>query len=368
MKRLWTVIVALGGSVIIGLLQQEAWGWCASLAKGLVRVAARLVPPGHRDRYREEWLAELEELQGRNLAMVALSMVALAWRILRCAPRTRLALRQRGVRADAVGVVDTRLPQVIAPLITVIAMIAMWYGVSYLLLDANRRFLVPPLHDVIRVAFLDPYNLHELLAALWLSTRVAFAGLGGAITVGVGLAVLMSQSRWIRWSLYPIAVMISTIPVLAMVPMFTFWFGYTFTSRTFVVILFAIFPIVTNTLFGLKLVPPEYDELLALQGGSRLSRLRKLQLPAALPAIFTGIRASAGLTVIGAIVGDFFFQQGNPGIGMLIADYQARLQSEQMIAAVMLSSLLGLLVFWLFGFVTRRVVGGWHESGVSPGS
>jgi ABC-type nitrate/sulfonate/bicarbonate transport system permease component len=67
-----------------------------------------------------------------------------------------------------------------------------------------------------------------------------------------------------------------------------------------------------------------------------------------------------------AIVGDFFFRQGEPGIDILIDRYQSRLQSEQMVAAILLSSLLGIVVFWLFGFLARRVVGGWHES-AGPG-
>jgi NitT/TauT family transport system permease protein len=66
--------------------------------------------------------------------------------------------------------------------------------------------------------------------------------------------------------------------------------------------------------------------------------------------------------VIGAIVGDTFFKQGEPGIGILIDRYQSRLQSEQMVGAIILSSLLGIVVFWFFGFLARRVVGGWHES------
>ena len=88
----------------------------------------------------------------------------------------------------------------------------------------------------------------------------------------------------------------------------------------------------------------------------------KLQLPGALPAILSGWRIAAGLSVVGAIVGDFFFRQGEPGIGRLIDDYRARLQSEQLFAAVALSSLLGLVVFWGFGLLGQLLVGSWHES------
>ncbi len=248
------------------------------------------------------------------------------------------------------------------PAAVFLATLAVWYGVSYLLLDARRRFLVPPPHDVIQVSFFDPFNLRDLLNALWLSTRVAFTGLAIAIVLGLVLAVAMNRAKWIERSIYPYAVLTQTIPILAMVPLFGFWFGFGAFSRVLVVVLFAIFPIVANTLFGLQSVDQEHHDLFTLHGASRRTRLWKLELPTALPSIFTGLRISAGLAVIGAIVADFFFKQGNPGIGILIDRYQSRLQSEQMVGAIILSSLLGIVVFWFFGFLARRVVGGWHES------
>jgi NitT/TauT family transport system permease protein len=248
------------------------------------------------------------------------------------------------------------------PAAVLVAMLGVWYGVSYLLLDPQRRFLVPPPHDVVRVSFLDSFALRELLEALWLSTRVAFTGLAIAIVIGMALAVAMSRARWIERSIYPYAVLTQTIPILAMVPLFGFWFGFGTFSRVLVVVLFCIFPVVANTLFGLQSVHQEHHDLFTLHGAGRLTRLRKLQFPAALPSIFTGLRISAGLAVIGAIVGDTFFKQGEPGIGILIDRYQSRLQSEQMVAAIILSSLLGIVVFWFFGFLARRVVGSWHES------
>jgi len=254
------------------------------------------------------------------------------------------------------------------PFLVLLAITGLWYGVSYVLLDADRRFLLPPPHDVFQVGFLDRYNLAELLDALWLSTRVAFLGFAVAIVIGVALAVAMSQARWIERSLYPYAVMTQTIPILACVPLFGLWIGYSFSSRTLVVVIFAIFPIVANTLFGLQSVQQEHHDLFTLHSANRFTRLWKLQFPAALPAVFTGLRISAGLAVIGAIVGDFFFKQGEPGIGILIDRYQSRLQSEQMVAAIILSSLLGIVVFWLFGFLAGRVVGSWHESAGRPGS
>lgn len=270
----------------------------------------------------------------------------------------------------AAGLVPTRRGRWLAswgpPAAVFVAVLGIWYGVSYLLLDPQRRFLVPPPHEVVKVSFLDPYNLRELLDALWLSTRVAFIGLLIATVIGLLLAIAMSQALWVERSLYPYAVLTQTIPILAMVPLFGFWFGFGYVSRVLVVILFAIFPIIANTLFGLRSVEQDYHDLFTLHSAGRLTRLWKLQLPAALPSIFTGLRISAGLAVIGAIVGDFFFKQGAPGIGILIDLYRSRLQAEQMFGAIILSSLLGVVVFWFFGFLAHRVVGSWHRSAQDP--
>lgn len=254
----------------------------------------------------------------------------------------------------------------VPPFVVFLVVLGLWYAVSYLLLTPQRRFLVPPPNAVVEIGFLDWVNLQELLDALLLSAKVAFLGLSIAIVIGMTLAIAMSQARWIERSLYPYAVILQTIPILALVPVFGFWFGFGLTSRVLVCVLIALFPIVANTLFGLQSVNQDHHDLFTLHGANRLTRLRKLQFPAALPSIFTGLRISAGLSVIGAIVGDFFFKQGQPGIGILIDLYRSRLQSEQLFAAVILSSLLGVVVFWVFGFLARQVVGSWHESARDP--
>jgi NitT/TauT family transport system permease protein len=252
------------------------------------------------------------------------------------------------------------------PFMVLLAFLGLWYAISYLLLSPERRFLLPPPHAVLQVGFLDPFHLRELLQALWLSARVAMVGLSIAIVIGMTLAIAMSQARWVERSLYPYAVILQTIPILALVPLFGFWFGFGLTSRVLVCVLIALFPIIADTLFGLRSVEQDHHDLFTLHDAGRLTRLWKLQFPAALPAVFTGLRVSAGLAVIGAIVGDFFFKQGEPGIGILIDLYRSRLQSEQMFAAIILSSLFGVLVFWFFGFLARRVVGGWHQSARDP--
>jgi NitT/TauT family transport system permease protein len=248
---------------------------------------------------------------------------------------------------------------VLPPLVVGVAIIGIWYFVSYVILDPDRRFLLKPPHEVWKVGFADGDNLSYMLNALWTTAQVAFWGLLAAIGLGFLLAIVMSQSKLIERAVFPYAVVLQAIPILAIVPLIGFWFGYGFSSRVFVCIIIALFPIIVNTLFGLLSAEQGMHDLFTLHKASRITRLRRLMFPAALPAIFAGLRISAGLSVIGAIVGDFFFGQGEVGLGQILKRFAAKLQGEQLLAAVIVSSVLGVSVFLVFGWISNRAVGKW---------
>lgn len=252
---------------------------------------------------------------------------------------------------------------VVPPLVAFAAFVGVVYFISYVVLDPDRRFLLPPPHDVVRNGFLDGYVLREQLNALWDTTQVAGVGLAIAFTIGSVLAVLMSQAKWVERSLYPYAVIVQVTPILAIVPLIALWFGYDFTARVVVCVMISIFPIVTNTLHGLLTVDSELHDLFTLHRASRLERLRKLQIPHAVPDVFVGLRISAGLSVIGAIVGEFFFRQGTPGLGRLLDVYRAYLQSDLLMSALVWCCLLGIAAFWLVGIIGRQLTKGWYEEG-----
>jgi NitT/TauT family transport system permease protein len=277
-------------------------------------------------------------------------------------PLVRVRLRpEREVRKGGLG---RQMALVLgAPLATAAVFVGIWYLLSYVVLNPTQRFLMPPPHAVIRKGFLEWQNLKEiLLVGLLPTTQVALTGLAIAIGIGMVLAIAMSQAAWIERSLYPYAVIVQTIPIIAIVPLVGFLFQYDFKSRVIACVMISIFPIITNTLFGLKSAEASLQDLFTLHGAGRLTRLWKLELPGALPAIFTGFRISAGLSVIGAIVGDFFFRQGNPGIGRLIDNYRAQLAAERLYTVIFFSSLLGIVVFWGFGYLGTRLTRSWHES------
>ncbi|WP_019928225.1 ABC transporter permease [Nocardia sp. BMG111209] len=250
---------------------------------------------------------------------------------------------------------------ILAPTVVFALVVGLWYFASYEILAPSRRFLLPPPQDVLTKGLLGPSG-PDMWQALERTTVVALTGLAIAVVLGIAWAILMSQAGWAERALFPYAVVMQCVPILALVPLIGFWFGFGFVARVFVCVLIALFPVVSNTLFGLKSVDQGLRDLFALRGTGRLTVLRKLEFPAALPAIFAGVRISAGLSVVGAIVGDFFFKQGDPGIGILIDNYRSRLQSPQLFAAILLASALGVVVFGLFGWVSRRVVGNWYDS------
>jgi NitT/TauT family transport system permease protein len=273
-------------------------------------------------------------------------------------PRT--TTRRRSVRRRATLTSLVRLAG--PPFLVFLGGMGIWYGMTYLVLAPERRFLLPPLHAVVREGFLVSGTRAELFKGLLVSAKVAFIGLGVAFAIGIVVAILMSQAKWIERSLYPWAVFLQTVPILALVPLLGFWFGFGLMSRVIVCVIISLFPIIINTLNGLLGADRRLHDLLTLHNASRWTRLAKLQMPAALPDVFIGLRTSAGLSVIGAIVGDFFFGRGEKGLGLLLVQYSRRLESEELLATVIVACGFGVLVFTLFGVLGRRVVGAWSES------
>jgi NitT/TauT family transport system permease protein len=251
---------------------------------------------------------------------------------------------------------------IVPPLVLSAVLIGGWYIVSYGVLSARRRFLLQPPHRVFEDGVLGN-EFDDMLKALWATTKVAYLGLVVAIVLGLLLATVMSQTKLVERAAFPYLVMLQAIPILAIVPLIGFWWGFGQTSRIIVCVIIALFPLVVNPLFGLQSAERSMHDLFSLHGASRVTRLRKLMFPAAMPAIFAGLRIAAGLSVIGAIVGDFLFGRGEQGIGKLLQRYANNLDGEELLTAVFLSSAIGVAVFLMFGWLQNQVIGKWYQSG-----
>ncbi len=255
---------------------------------------------------------------------------------------------------------------IFAPLASLAVFVAVW---EYMHRDGMRRFfdkpgfLLPSPVTVVDQSFLDEAVREQMLTGLAWTAYAALIGLAITIVVGVSLAVLMAQAGWIERSMYPYLVALQAIPILAVVPLILSVFGGGIGSRIFVCVMISIFPVVTNTLFGLMSADVGQHDLFTLRGASRRTRLRKLQFPAAMPAIFTGFRIAAGLSVIGAVVGEQFFREGQkPGIGVIMEQFRQKARFPQVYGGLMVAAALGIAVFFLFGLLSKLVIGHWYES------
>jgi NitT/TauT family transport system permease protein len=255
------------------------------------------------------------------------------------------------------------------PLVTFLLFIAVWYLYSSLRFEiaAQRRNALPFPHEVITDGFLplwDPASgIRPILGYMWPTVKVTLIGLGISIIIGVTIAVIMNLSKGMERALFPYAVVLQTIPILAITPLLTQLFGDEIGVRIVVVVLIATFPVITNTLFGLQSTDQLHHDLFTLNHVSRWTRLRKLEMPTAMPAIMTGIRIASGGAVIGAIVADFFFNQGEKGIGYYIRNRQQRAANRpEMFAGTITASMFGVVMFLIVGAITARAIRNWHES------
>jgi NitT/TauT family transport system permease protein len=256
---------------------------------------------------------------------------------------------------------------VVPPLAMFGVVIGLWYLVSYAFMTERRRNIaLPPPHQVVSDGLLPIWDaktgLRPILQAMTTTGRVALIGLLISVTLGMLVAIVMNFSKSIERAVFPYAVVIQTLPILALVPIIILWFDFGLKSRVLACVLIAIFPIITNTLFGLQSADRMHHDLFTLNRTNRLTRLIKMELPGAMPAIFTGLRIAAGGCVIGAIVGDFFFRKGDLGIGRLMDNYQKDLRVEELFVAAGVSSLFGVSIFVIFGWLANRVLRSWHDS------
>jgi len=264
---------------------------------------------------------------------------------------------RRGRARSAAGIV---VPAIIA----LAVFVGFWQFAATHLISRHRRFLLPTPGKVLSDGLFDSRTMHQIAASLWLTTKLSLFGLGVAIVLGIAVGILMFSFKWAERAAYPYLVALQAVPVLAIAPLMTVIFGYSFWAKSIIVIIISFFPIPTTLLLGMKSVDPGLIDLFRLSHASWWTRLRKLRLPNALPSLFAGLRISAGLSVIGAIVGELFFQQGRPGLGQRIYDYQTNMEYPQLYTAIIFSSLLGIAIFSFFGWLGNRAIRSWHESAV----
>lgn len=248
-----------------------------------------------------------------------------------------------------------------APLIVFVAVLLIWQ--IAVAATGVERYLLPGPLDVAGAIYSEP---GVLLSATTLTAAAAAMGFLASLVIGVAIAVTFSLSGWVRAGFYPYAIFLQTVPIVAVAPLIVVWFGYGLRSVTLVAFIISLFPIITNATTGLMSVDRDLLDLFELYNAGRAKRLLKLQLPASVPYIIAGAKISAGMAVIGAIVGEFFLGFGATrfGLGYLIMQASTQMKTAELFAAVFASTLLGVVVFIAVQMTGNRLLKRW--SGGSP--
>ncbi len=217
-------------------------------------------------------------------------------------------------------------------------------------------YLVPPPSTVFATMVGERA---ALLGAMKITAVAAVAGLGLSMVFGALAGAILASSKLVERAFYPYAVFLQTVPIVAIAPLLVLWFGPGTRAAAVSAFVVSVFPVIAGTLSGFRSVEPALRDLFRLYGAGRLATLSKLELPSALPSMVTGFRVAAGLSVIGAIVGEFVagFSEGSAGLGITVLAAYRQLRTDLMFGAVLSASLLGLALFALVQGLGRALMG-----------
>jgi NitT/TauT family transport system permease protein len=223
------------------------------------------------------------------------------------------------------------------------------------------EYLVPAPSRIL-LALVDDAPM--LVDALGTTLAITLAALLLAVVLGVIAACVFVQSRVLEASLFPYAVLLQVTPIVAIAPLIIIWVDDTLVALVVCATIVAIFPVISNTVIGLRSVDPGLLDLFRLQRASRWAVLWRLRVPSSLPAFFAGLRIAAGLALIGAVVAEFVAGTGGSRSGLAYQLLQAgyQLNIPRVFAALALITLVGVALFVTTSWLARRALRHWHES------
>lgn len=266
------------------------------------------------------------------------------------------------VRLEPSRKIPAWLERLFPPLVSLVAFLTLWQTI--IVVAQLKPFILPSPLGVIQAA-ID--RSESLLSAAWFTFQASFVAFVIVIVLGTAISFLLSSSKFIEKALYPYAVMLQSTPVIAIAPIIIIWFNIGFASIVTISVIIAIFAVVANTTQGLISVENNMQNLFKLYGASRSHTLFKLRLPFALPYMVTGWRIASAQVVIGTIVGEYMAGAGGGGmggLGIIIAETSARLQTAYLFASAFSAAFLGIGFFLLVNFFGHLMLKSWHESAV----
>ncbi|RAI42142.1 ABC transporter permease [Rhodoplanes roseus] len=225
----------------------------------------------------------------------------------------------------------------------------------------------------IRIFHIPPYQVPapvDVMVTLWqewprllseaVPTTIATVyGFLLSAAFGIPVAMLIASSRTVESYVYPLLVFSQSIPKVAIAPLFVVWFGFGMLPKVLAAFLLGFFPVVVSAVQGFKSVEPELLDLARSMEASRLQIFRMVSLPYAMPAIFSGLKVSITLAVVGAVVGEFV--GSNSGIGYVLQRSIGNFELPTMFAALVVLAMIGVILFWILDLIERLVIP-WHAS------
>jgi NitT/TauT family transport system permease protein len=205
----------------------------------------------------------------------------------------------------------------------------------------------------------------SLLNSLWITTSEALCGLVASIVAGVAIAMVFAQWRALRQLVFPYTILLQTVPIIAIAPVVIMWVGAGTLAVSIVAFIICLPPIIANTTQGLISVDENLINLFLMHKASPAQILFKLRLPHALPNLFTGIRISAGISVIGGLIGELFAgstRVGEGGLGYAISYANNQMEISYMFALVFAATMLGFTFLFIVMFFEWLALHNWHES------
>ncbi len=260
------------------------------------------------------------------------------------------------IRLAASRVTQSRAGRLIIPAVFGLTLLGVWEGLVH-----GRQvpavILPPPSAIAAKIA--------GNTATLWVDfvqtfVKGALSGYAIGCMAAILVAVLIDRSAFLRAGLLPVGNFVSALPIVGISPILVMWFGFDWHSKAAVVVVMVFFPVLVNTLAGLRAAEPMQRDLMATWGASYWQTLWKLRLPAAMPFIFNGLKIATTLALIGAIVAEFF---GSPtrGMGFRISTEVGRLGLDMVWAEIAVAALAGSAFYGVIALIERRVTF-WHPS------
>jgi NitT/TauT family transport system permease protein len=246
------------------------------------------------------------------------------------------------------------------PVLLVVFVLAWHFYVVYF--HISKFILPPPL--AVWQSLIELLNTPSTWHHLWITVYETVVGFVVACVIGIGLGTFLGKIYWLERAVNPFIIATQVVPKVALVPLFILWFGFGPEAKIVVAAVLAFFPILTNTVLGVKSVERGHRDVMTVMNATRWQSFTSLELPSSLPTILAGMEVGIVLALIGAVVGEYL--GGSTGLGHLLVASLNDYKVGAMFAVIFLLTAVGFVLYFLVGTL-RRVVIPWHESVLAKG-